>query len=133
MKIVAIVCRVLLGLGFVIFGLNGFLHFMPTGPAPAPDSLAGKFFASMLGSGWMKVVAAMQLVGGLLVLLGGTAPLGLAVLAPILFNILCFHLLLTGGSGLLPGLVFTLFELVLLYAYRSYFAGLLSTKAQPAV
>jgi len=131
MKIVAIVCRVLLGLGFVVFGLNGFLHFMSTGPTPPADSLVGKFFASMMGSGWMKVVAAMQVIGGALVLIGGTAPLGLVVLGPILFNILCFHLLLTGGSGIAPGLVFTIFELVLIYAYRPYFSGIFSTKAVP--
>ena len=87
----------------------------------------------MMGSGWMKVISAMQVLGGLLVLIGGTAPLGLAILAPILFNILCFHVLLTGGQQIAPGLVFTLFELVLIYAYRPYFRGLFSTKAVPAV
>ena len=133
MKIVAIVCRVLLGLGFIVFGLNGFLHFMPTGPTPPPDSLVGKFFAAMMGSGWMKVISAAQVLGGGLVLIGGTAPLGLAILAPVLFNILCFHLLLTGGKEIAPGLVLTLLELVLIYAYRPFFSGLFSTKAVPVV
>ena len=132
MKIVILICRVLLGLGFVVFGLNGFHHFMGTGPVPPPDRLPGKFFAVMMGSGWMKGIAAVQFLGGVLVLIGGTAPLGLVLLGPILFNILCFHLLLTGGSGIAPGLVFTLLEAVLIYAYRPYFAGIFSTKAVPA-
>jgi putative oxidoreductase len=133
MKIVFLICRVLLGLGFVVFGLNGFLHFIPMGPEPPADSLIGKFMAAMTGSGWMKVVAAMQILGGLLVLIGGTAPLGLAILAPILFNILCFHILLTGGAQIGGGLVFSVLELVLIYAYRPYFSGLFATKATTAV
>ncbi len=34
MKIVALIARVLLGLMFVVFGLNGFLHFIHQ---PPPD------------------------------------------------------------------------------------------------
>src|ERR1700753_629226 len=129
MKIVVIICRILLGLGFVVFGLNGFLHFIPMGPTPPADSLIGKFMTVMMSSGWMTVIAAIQILGGLLVLIGGTAPLGLAILAPILFNILCFHILLAGGAQIGGGLVFTLLEIVLIYAYRPYFSGLFATKA----
>ncbi len=133
MKIVTLVCRILLGLGFIAFGLNGFLHFMSTGPLPAADSLPGKFMAAMTGSAWFSIIAACQILGGVLVLVGGTAPLGLVILGPILFNILCFHLCLTGGVGIGGGVVFTLLELFLIYAYRSYFAGIFATKAAPAV
>jgi putative oxidoreductase len=41
MKIAALIARILLGLVFVVFGLNGFLHFIPTGPLPT--GLAGQF------------------------------------------------------------------------------------------
>ncbi len=132
MKIVVLICRILLGLGFVVFGLNGFLHFMGHEPVLPPDSLVGKFSAAMSGSGWMHAIAAMQVLGGLLVLIGGTAPLGLVILGPILFNILCFHIFLTAGAQIAPGIVFTLLELVLIYAYRPYFSGIFNTKAQPA-
>jgi putative oxidoreductase len=132
MKIVVLICRILLGAGFIVFGLNGFLNFMPMPPIP-PESLIGRFDAVMMGSGWMKAIAAMQMLGGLLVLIGGTAPLGLAILAPILFNILCFHLFLAHGAQIGGGVVFTLLEVVLIYAYRANFSGLFSTNAKPAV
>jgi hypothetical protein len=79
----------------------------------------------------MKVVGVFQLVGGLLVLSGGIAPLGLAFLAPVLVNILVFHIFLMGGEGLAPGLVFSALEIFLLYAYRDYFVPLLTTRAKP--
>ena len=55
MKVLAILCQILLGLMFLVFGLNGFLHFIPNGPMPPADSLPGKFMASMMGSGWMAI------------------------------------------------------------------------------
>lgn len=131
MKVVALICRILLGLMFVVFGLNGFLHFIPMGAPPPPGSNAANFFSSMSGSGWMTVIFAFQLIGGILVLIGGTAPLGLALLAPVIVNILLFHLLMAGGHGIVPGLIATLLELVLIYAYRANFAGILTARATP--
>lgn len=131
MKFVAIICRILLGLGFVIFGLNGFFHFLPNGPMPPADSPLGQWMGVMLKSGWMHHVAFFQIVGGVLVLIGGTAPLGLCILGPILANILMFHVLLMGGHGILPGTVFAALEIVLIYAYRANFAGIFTTKAKP--
>jgi putative oxidoreductase len=132
MKIVALICRVLLGLGFVVFGANilhPFMH-MEAPPAGSPPAL----FMTVFGeSGWMKIIGLFQLVGGVLLLIGGTAPLGLCLLAPVLVNVLCFHLLLTGGHGIAPGLVMTVLEVVLLYAYRANFAGIFTTKATPVV
>ena len=133
MKIVALIARILLGLAFVVFGANILHPFMPMGPLPPADSLIGKFTAVMMGSGWMKVVGLGQLLGGLLVLAGGTLPLGLCILCPITVNILCFHALLTRGEGIVPGLVTGLLELVLIYAYRSSFAGILSVSQKPTV
>ncbi|MDE1163497.1 MAG: DoxX family protein [Acidobacteriaceae bacterium] len=133
MKIVALVCRVLLGLMFVVFGANILHPFLPMGPMPPADSLVGKFHAVMMVSGWMKVVGAGQLIGGLLVLFGGTLPLGLCILCPITVNILCFHLFLTGGHEMAPGLVATVLELVLVFAYRESFTGILSTREQPTL
>jgi putative oxidoreductase len=131
MKIVALVCRILLGLMFVVFGANILHPFMPPQPLPPADSLPGHFFAAFGTSGWIKVVGLFQLLGGILVLIGGTAPLGLSFLAPVLVNILCFHLMLTGGAGIAPGLVVTILWLVVLYAYRANFAGIFTTKATP--
>jgi putative oxidoreductase len=130
MKVLAIICRVLLGLMFLVFGLNGFLHFIPMGPPPPAGSLLSDFFTAMVGSGWMKWVAGFQVLGGLLVLSGVTAPLGLVILCPITVNILLFHMLLAGGHGILPGLITALLELILIAAYWPHFAGVCSTKAK---
>jgi putative oxidoreductase len=131
MKIATIVCRFLMGLGFVIFGLNILHPFLPQ-PPPAPGSLAAGFMAVFFPSHWMSFVGAFQLLGGLLVLSGRMAPLGLAILAPILVNILLFHFCLMNGEGIVPGLVFTVLEIFLIYAYRNYFRPLLSVDAKPS-
>jgi putative oxidoreductase len=131
MKYAIIAARVLLGLGFVVFGANVVHPFLPMPPAP-PNPLVGKFMEVMIPTHWMTVVGLVQLVGGLLVLAGCTAPLGLTFLAPVLVNILCFHLCLEGGTGIAPGLVFTALELFLLYAYRDHFKPLLSCAATPS-
>ncbi len=131
MKVLAILCQILLGLLFIVFGLNGFLHFIPTGAIPPADSLPGKFMASMMGSGWMAVVSALEVLGGALVLAGVTAPLGLAILAPILVNALLFHLLMAGGHGIGAAAFASVLEVVLIYLYRDNFAGLLTVRARP--
>ena len=82
-------------------------------------------------SGWMHHVGLFQLVGGLLVLIGGTAPLGLVILGPIIVNILIFHVLLAGGHGILPGTIAALLEIILIYAYRANFAGIFTVRAKP--
>jgi len=131
MKIVALICRILLGLMFVVFGANGIHPFIPMGPMPPAGSPPALFMGVMMPSGWMHHVAFFQILGGLLVLIGGTAPLGLVILGPILVNILLFHILLTGGQGIAPGLIATLLEIILIYAYRNNFAGIFSYKAKP--
>ena len=130
MKIVAIICRILLGLLFVVFGLNGFLHFIPMQMPPA-GSPAAQFMGVMVPSGWMSVQWALQILGGLLVLIGGTAPLGLVILGPIIINILLFHSLLVGGHGIGAGALAAVLEIVLIYAYRANFAGIFTSKAAP--
>jgi putative oxidoreductase len=131
MKILALICRILLGLMFVVAGANILHPFLPMPPMP-PDAPSTKFFLLFAGSGWMKVVGSFQLIGGLLVLSGGMTPLGLCFLAPVLLNILCFHLLLQGGAGIISGLVATLLEIILIYAYRANFAGIATIKAKAA-
>jgi putative oxidoreductase len=132
MKYLYLIVRILLGLMFVVFGANILHPFMPM-QAPPAGSLPGQFMGVMAPTGWLHVVGAFQFLGGLLVLIGGTAPLGLCFLAPVLVNILSFHLLLTGGKGIGPGLVATLFELILIYAYRANFAGIFTYKATPTL
>jgi len=132
MKIAVLISRILMGVGFLIFGLNILHPFLPQ-PPPPEGSLAMQFMTLMFPTHWMSLVGLFQIVGGILLLIGGTVPLGLAILAPILVNILAFHALLMGGEGIAPGLVFTVLEIFLIYAYRSHFKGLFTLKAQPQV
>jgi len=125
MKIAAVVARVLLGLGFVVFGLNILHPFLAMPPFPE-GSQPAQFMAVMVPSGWMKLVGLFQLFGGLFVLSGRGTPLGLALLAPVLVNILAFHALLMGGGGIAPGLVFSALEAFLVYAHWDRFAPLFS-------
>lgn len=132
MKIAVAVCRFVLGLGFIVFGLNILHPFLPQPPLP-DGSLQAQFMAVMGPTHWMTLVGLFQAFGGLFVLLGRTAPLGLALLAPVLVNILAFHVLLAHGVGIAPGLVFSSLELFLIYSYRSYFAPLFTAGAAPTL
>jgi putative oxidoreductase len=122
MRIVTIIARILLGLIFVVFGSNAFFHFLPM--PPPPPNLAGDFVKVFVGSGYVCVVGGMQVLGGLLLLIGRFVPLGLTILAAVIFNILVFHALME-PEGLGPGVVVTILELFLLWSYRERFAGIL--------
>ena len=121
MSKVIIGVRLLLGLMFFVFGLNGILHFLPQ-PA-MPDSDATTLATILMRSHWMTFVALLQVIAGLLLLVGRYVPLGLVLLGPILVNILLFHFLLE-PKGVAIGLVATLLEIFLIWAYRLSFRGL---------
>jgi len=113
--------RVLLGLIFVVFGLNGLLHFYNP-PPPTGDALT--WFGIMAAHHWMNFVAVEQLVGGLLLLVGRFVPLGLTLLAPVIVNILLYHALLwPHGYG--AAVLVLILELFLLAVYWRSFAPLL--------
>ena len=124
MKYAIIIARILLGLIFFVFGLNGLLHFLPMPPMPPSD--AATWSTIMMAHHWMNFVSVIQVVAGLLLLVNRCVPLALTLLAPELVNILLFHILLTGGSGIAPGLVSTILELFLLFVYRRNFIPLLA-------
>lgn len=121
MKIAVLVARILLGALFLFFGLNIILQFLKMPPPPGD---AGVYMTVLATHGIMKVVGLLQIICGLLLLVGRFVPLALACLAPIIVNILLFHLLLVGGEGLAPGLLVALLELFLIWAYRLSFRGL---------
>jgi putative oxidoreductase len=122
MKIVILAARILLGLMFFVFGLNGILMFLPMPVMPPSD--ATTFSTILMAHKYMTFVALLQVIGGLLLLVGRFVPLGLVILGPILVNILLFHITLQGGAGIAPGAIGTLLELFLIYVYRLSFRGL---------
>ena len=121
MKAAVLVARILLGFIFLFFGLNGILHFLHM---PPPTGDAGTLGAIMAQHGWMQFVSVLQVIGGLLLLVGRYVPLALVILSPIIVNILLFHILLTGGHEILPGLVCALLDIFLIWVYRLSFRGL---------
>ena len=123
MKILTVIVRILLGLSFTVFGLNFFLHFIPQ--PPPPPGLAGDFVKVFAASGFMYPVGAMQLLSGLLLLIGRFVPLALTILAAVIFNILVFHITMD-PAGIGPGIVVTVLWAVLFLQYRERFAGILS-------
>jgi uncharacterized membrane protein YphA (DoxX/SURF4 family) len=127
MKYVALVARILLGLVFFVFGLNIFFHFIPT---PAPSGDPATFMGVMFTHGWFNLIGSLEVVGGLLLLIGRFVPLGLTILAPLLVNIVMFHVTLA-PAGLPPALFWAMMEIYLIYAYRASFAGLLRANAKP--
>ena len=122
MQIVTIIARVLLGLIFFVFGSNAFLHFIPM--PPPPPGLAGEYLHAFVASGHVYVIGALQVIGGLLLLIGRFVPLGLTILGAIIVNIWLFHILLA-PEGLAPAIVVTVLELFLVSRYRDAFAGIL--------
>jgi uncharacterized membrane protein YphA (DoxX/SURF4 family) len=121
MKIATLIVRILLGLAFVVFGLNGFLHFFPN--PPPPKGPAGDFTSALASTGYFQVVMALQFVGGVLVLSGRFLPLGLLLLGPVIVNILLFHLFMQPVGLGMAVLVSVLF-LFLLARYWSAFRAI---------
>ena len=125
MKIVYLIARVLLGLVFVVFGLNGFLHFIPQGPMPT--GLAGQFMGALIESHYSLFVFGFQFIGGALLLANRYVPLGLTILGPILVNILLFHIFLF-PMGLPIAIITAILWFVVAYHVRAAFTGILQAR-----
>ncbi len=126
MKILNLIARLLLGLIFVVLGLNGFLNFLSMGPMPS--GLAGQFIGALMLSHYFWVVAALQVAGGALLLVNRFVPLGLVLLGPVIVNILCYHLFLN-PTGIALAIVVTILWLIVFFAHRQYFSGIFVQRA----
>lgn len=115
--------RIVLGLIFVVMGLNGFLGFMPMPPMP---EAAGEFMGALAATGYMMpLIKITEVVGGLMLLSARYVPLGLTILAPNIVNIFLFHAVLA-PSGLAIAVTLVALEVYLAYSYRDVFRPLLS-------
>jgi uncharacterized membrane protein YphA (DoxX/SURF4 family) len=124
------IARILLGLMFFVFGLNGFLHFIPEPKTPMPEGAAA-FAGALMKTGYMfPMIMGTQLLVGVLLLLNLFVPLALALIAPVIVNIISFHIFLS-PSGIAPGLVILVLELYLAWAYRNSFCPMLAMRAKP--
>ena len=126
MKIAILIARILLGLLFLVFGLNGFLHFIPMAP---PPGLAGKFMGALFVSHYLIFIFSVEVIGGALLLANRFVPLALILLGPILVNILLFHSLMA-PEGLPVALFSTVLWAIVFYAVRRAFAGVFIQRVQ---
>ncbi len=127
MKIAALIARNLLGLLFFVFGLNGFLHFIPMGPPPT--GIAGQFIGALLQTHYFVIVAGIQLIGGALLLVNRYVPLALVVLGPVITNILLFHLLLE-PKGWAMGVLVALLWVIVAISARRYLSGIFAQRME---
>ena len=96
MKIVAAIARYLLGILFLVFGSNAFLHFIPTGPMPS--GVMGQYAGALATSGYVYVIGFFQVVPALLLLVNRFVPLAVTLLGPMIFNSLVVHVLMAPAS-----------------------------------
>jgi putative oxidoreductase len=121
MKIAALIARILLGLVFFVFGLNGFLNFIPQ--PPLPTGLAGQFVTVLVQSHYVLFVSGIQVVGGALLLVNRYVPLALVLLGPVIVNILLFHVLLN-RTGLVVAIIVAILWCILAIRQRQHLAGI---------
>jgi putative oxidoreductase len=126
MKIAVLIARILLGLLFAVFGLNGFLHFIPMKP---PTGLAGQYMGALFVSHYLVVVFLLQLIGGVLLLLNRFVPLALLLLGPVLVNILLFHSFMA-PEGVPMALFAIVLWLIVFAGVRQVFAGVFTHRVE---
>src|SRR5947208_10862951 len=129
MKITTVIARFLLGLIFLVFGLNGFLHFIP---APPPTGITGQFVGALFVSHYLVPIFLLQIISAVLLLVNRYLPLALTLLAPIIVNILLIHILMA-PSGLPLAIVVTVLWIVVFLSVRSAFTGLLQQRVPAQV
>ena len=126
MKTVTIIARVLLGLMFVVFGLNPFLKFLPMPPL---TGVWGQFLEALFVSHYVWLIGAVQVISGALFLIGRYVPLAIALSGPVLLNILAYHITMQ-HSGAQPAGLALICWLFLFWRYRESFAPLWVAKTE---
>jgi putative oxidoreductase len=126
MKILTHIGRFLLGFIFLVFGLNGFLHFIPM---PPPSGVAGQFLGAMFVSNYLLVVSGLEAISGALLLINRYVPLALTILGPIIVNIVLFHGLMN-PAGLGLAFFVTVLWGVVFASVRLAFAGIFEARVE---
>ena len=120
--------RVLLGLIFFVFGMNGFLQFIPPPPPEAFPAGAAAFSGAMMQTGYLlQLVAGVEVLVGALLLVNRFVPLALTLIAPVVVNIVLFHLYLSPMGTEIAFVVLAL-ELFLAYRHRTAFRPMLTAR-----
>lgn len=125
MKIAAAISRYILGILFTVFGLNGFLHFIPSGTMPP---LAMQYVTVLATSHYTVPIFAVQVACGILFLVNRFIPLALALIGPVIANILIFHVLML-PAGIGGGLIVTICWFILFLKHRQAFSGIFQARS----
>nr|ASV46878.1 hypothetical protein [uncultured bacterium] len=124
------VARCLMGLMFVVFGMNGFLNFIPPPPEPLPEG-AVAFSAALMKTGYMlPLIKGTEVLVGVMLLANRFVPLALALLAPVIVNIVAFHAFLA-PEGMVMTFVVLALELYLAWSYRAAYRPMLAMRVTP--
>jgi hypothetical protein len=124
------IARILMGLPLIVFGLNGFLNFIPQPATPLAEGAAA-FATALMNSGYMmQLIGATQLIVGVLLVANRFVPLALALFAPFMVNSIAFHLRLE-HTGLPMAAVFLALEIYLAWVYRNAYRPMLAMRAAP--
>ena len=127
-RIATAIVRILLGMMFLLFGLNGFLNFMPA-PKDMPEEIM-TVMGALTDAGYMTVVSGTEVIVAVLLLTNSFVPLALALLAPIIVGIITFHIAMAPAT-IGPGIVVLLMELYLAWSYRGAFRSMLRANTSP--
>jgi putative oxidoreductase len=126
MKWAVVIARTLLGLVFLVFGLDYFLHFMNPQTPELPDP-AMQFIGALAPSGYFKFIKVLEVVGGLLLVTGLFVPLGITILTPIIVNIVLFEVYLAEKPGI--GIALLALAVFLIAGYWSHFKSVFAPRA----
>jgi putative oxidoreductase len=126
MKIASSIARLLLGLIFLVFALNGFLNFIPL---PPPTGIAGQFMGTLFASNYWVVIFGVHAIGGLLLLANRFVPLALVLLGPVIVNIFFFHALMA-PAGLPQAIVVVVLWTILAVRNKQHLTGIVAQRAE---
>ena len=128
MKITAAIARILLGVIFLVFGLNGFLHFIKM---PPPTGVALQFMGALIASHEIAVIMVLQVIGAVLLLINRFVPLALLLLGPVIVNIVLFHAFMA-PNGLPMALIVSVLWILTAYGVRGVFVGFSRSRVERA-
>ena len=118
---VTMALRLVLGLILIAFGANKFLNFMPM---PELTGGAADFMGALGNTGYMfPLIGTIEVIAGLLLIFNKWVPFALILLAPIVVNMLLYHLYfdLAGIGG---AAVVSLLTVVLIYFNWNHYKSL---------
>ena len=128
MKIAATIARILLGVIFLVFGLNGFLQFIKM---PPPTGVALQFMGALIASHEIAVIMVLQVIGAVLLLINRFVPLALLLLGPVIVNIVLFHAFMA-PNGLPMALIVSVLWILTAYGVRGVFVGFSRSRVERA-